>query len=192
MRTAAIALLLAGCAGLPGAPTNPSLVSSWGTLKAEHYVRLDVKLPDGKELHREMRGVIAIERPDKFRLRALGPGGLLLFDIICRGTYVKVIEAIRDPEQGVFGKILRSLASDLQAAYDLEPTPKDRTRSIAEGALLVEDPERTVRLTDFHNEHGQAIFYRADITNRQLGYHIELDVNKAEIDPTLDPKMFQP
>ena len=39
---------------------------------------------------------------------------------------MQVVEAIKDPNASALGKILPSMAGDLQAAYDLEPRPPER------------------------------------------------------------------
>ena len=105
-------------------------------MRAEHKVTVEA---GGQK--RTMRGLIAVQRPDRFRLRALGPAGLTLFDVISVGGEVQVVESIKDPNASALGKILPSMAGDLQAAYDLEPRPAERTVA-HEGDETVDARER--------------------------------------------------
>ncbi|HEX9103206.1 MAG TPA: glycosyltransferase, partial [Polyangia bacterium] len=87
----ALLFMLASCAHAP--PPAPELLpasTAWKTMRAEHRVTVEA---GGQR--RTLRGLIAVERPDRFRLRALGPAGLTLFDIVSVGGQARVIEAIK-------------------------------------------------------------------------------------------------
>ncbi|MCU1281583.1 MAG: glycosyltransferase [bacterium] len=89
-----VALFVASCAHKPQTMTADLLPASdrWHTMRAEHRVTVEAS---GQK--RTLRGLIAVERPDRFRLRALGPGGITLFDVVSVGGEVRIIESIKDP-----------------------------------------------------------------------------------------------
>jgi hypothetical protein len=160
----------------------------WRTLKAEHRVALEVLLDGGRRERRGLRGLIAVARPDRFRLRALGPGGLTLFDLVRVGGRVSVKESIRDAAKGVLAEVVRSLADDLSAAYQLEPAPAERRVEAAGDAVLVREPGRQVRLSRFARLPGGETFTRLDI--REPRYTVAVDVVDVELDAALDPNLF--
>jgi hypothetical protein len=172
-----------------GYPTTAARLDlEWKTERAEHRVALDVTRADGTHDKRTLRGAIAVERPDKFRLRALGPGGITLFDLVSVAGRVRVIEAIKDPKASALGAVIQALAGDLQAAYLLEPGA--RTVENSPGAITVRDAERTVRLSKFVAVGGRAVPLRLDVENRALRYAVGVDVSEVELDVPLDPALF--
>ncbi|HEY7957843.1 MAG TPA: hypothetical protein VII38_21220 [Polyangia bacterium] len=198
MRTALaffVALLVVGCGPRPrpavsAAEVAPTLEPEWHTLRAVHKVTVEVTLPNGKTDKRSLRGVIAIERPDRFRLRALGPGGITLFDLLSVGGKVEVLKAIRDPRSSQLGPIITALAGDLQAAFRLTPAPPGRKVAIEDGAVVVREPERTVRLTGWRKVSGRAVATRIEIENPGRHYTVHVEVSNIEVDPALDPALF--
>jgi hypothetical protein len=152
---------------------------SWHTMRAEHEVTIEAQTPSGPQ-KRKLRGLIAIERPDRFRLRALGPGGITLFDIVDVGGQVKVVRAIKDPNASSLGQILDSMAGDLSAAYDLEPRPPERTIEHRGDEVVVREPGREVRETP----------QRIDIDNTAHHYKVHVDVGKVANDVALDPALW--
>src|SRR5689334_15838596 len=84
--------LLLGAAAAPGCDNaNKPLIikgpvvqpvedARWNTMRAVHHVHIDAAKGDGRE-QIDVRGMIAVERPDRFRLQAFGPGGIVLFDL---------------------------------------------------------------------------------------------------------------
>ena len=168
--------VLASCAHAPP-PLAADLPAStaWHTMRAEHKVTVEA---GGQK--RTLRGLIAVQRPDRFRLRALGPAGLTLFDIIDVGGQVTVVQAIKDPHASALGKILPSRAGDLSAAYDLEPRPPDRTLRREDGVTVIRENGREVRETP------AAI----DIDNTAGGYKVHVDVASVDKDVTLDPALW--
>ena len=161
------------------------------TLRAEHQVAIDATLPDGKHDQRSLRGVIAVERPDRFRLRALGPGGITLFDLLSVGGRVKVVEAIKDPSKSSLGEIIQSMAGDLAASFLLEPAPPERKITIEKDAVVIAEPTRTVRLSAFQIVNGQSVPARIVIDNSARHYTVTVTASGCELDSPLDPELFK-
>jgi hypothetical protein len=156
-------------------------------MRAEHRVALDVTRADGTHDLRKLRGALAAERSEgagKFRLRALGPGGITLFDLLYVDGRVKVMEAIKDTSS--MKTIVESMAGDLSTALLFS---KHQTLSEG-GALVVSDEDRTVRLSKFVQISGHAVPLRFDIDNRKLHYRVGVDVSELELDVPLDPALF--
>ncbi len=167
---------LAGCA--PPAATLP--LTSWKTLKAEQRVTVEVTRSDGKRERRIIRAVIAVERPDKFRLRALGPAGITLFDVVGASGRTRVLNSIRDPSGPMMATLLESIAADLATAYDLEPRPPSRKISESRNRRVITDGERTVVATPA----------RIEIENRAHRYTVTIESFSVETDAPLDPALF--
>jgi hypothetical protein len=161
------------------APVQPN-TTSWKTMRAEHEVAIDVKLGSGQHDKRTLRGLIAIERPDRFRLRALGPGGITLFDVMSVHGEVTVLQALRDPNSPALARIIESMAGDLDAAYDLAPRPPGRSVGRVGDEVVVQEPGRTVRETA----------ERIEIDNAAMQYKVSVRVRAVETNVPLDPKMF--
>ena len=169
-------MVAASCAHAPPpAPADLPASTAWKTMRAEHKVTVEA---GGQK--RTLRGLIAVERPDKFRLRALGPAGLTLFDIVDVGGQVRVIEAIKDPNASALGKILPSMAGDLSAAYDLTPRPPERTVTRQDGVTVIRENGRVIRETPA----------RIDIDNAAGAYEVHVDVVSVDKDVALDPQMW--
>jgi len=176
----------------PVVPAAANLVEApaWRTMSAEHRVTVAVRRDDGRTDTRRLRGLIAIERPGRLRLRALGPAGITLFDLLVRDGQPKVISAIRGPSDGAAGQtldqVIASLAADLACAYALDPRPAER-RVRAEGeAVLVEEAGRRVRLSQFSG--APAVWHHAEIESAR--YRVTIEVDRAEADAALDPALF--
>ncbi|MGZ3406110.1 MAG: hypothetical protein ACXVAN_06665 [Polyangia bacterium] len=172
-----LALFVAASCAHVKPPTAELLPASeaWHTMRAEHRVTVEA----GGQT-RTLRGLIAVERPDRFRLRALGPGGITLFDVVSVGGEVRVIESIKDPNASALGKILPSMAGDLQAAYDLTPRPADRTVEHGDDETVVREAGRVVRETAA----------RIDIDNATGAYKVHVEVASVDKDVTLDPALW--
>jgi hypothetical protein len=154
-------------------------------MRAEHRVSLDVTRADGSHDLRKLRGALAAET-SKFRLRALGPGGITLFDLLYVDGRVKVMEAIKDPKASALGAVITSLAGDLSAALMFG----ERATRIENDALWVGDPDREVKLSRFVKISGHAVPTRIDIENHKLHYRVGVDVSELELDVPLDPALF--
>jgi len=184
--------LLAACAPRPLPPPTvpPTATPEWHTLRAEHRVALDVMIDEGTHEQRTLRGAIAVEQPDRFRLRALGPGGITLFDILVKNGSVTIKEAVRDPKKSALGQIVQALAGDLAAAFQLEPEVAGRKARREGDSLIIEEPERTVRLSRFVRAGGKAVASRIEIENRARKYTVVVDASGFEVDSPLDPALF--
>jgi outer membrane lipoprotein-sorting protein len=187
-----LALVLAGCAHAPKpAPgVAPTIDGGWKNLRAEHRVTVDVTLDGGKHEQRKLRGAIAVERPGRFRLRALGPGGIALFDLLYKDGKVKVLQAIKDPASSALGPVIEALAGDLQASFNLEPAPEDRTLTIEKDHVIVREKDRTVKLSSFASIQGRAVPLRIEVDNRARHYQVTVDASDVEVDTALDPALF--
>jgi hypothetical protein len=187
------AFAFTGCAhrAATGPAAAPTIRSSWKTMRAEHRVELDVTPAGGRHERRTLRGVIAVEQPDRFRLRALGPGGITLFDLLSIGDQVKVLQAIRDPERASLRPILESIVGDLRAAFQLSPAPAERRAAIEGDAVVIRDPDRTVRLSRFARVAGQSVPLRLEIDDRARGYTVIVDVSQVALDVPLDPALWK-
>ncbi|MSP63865.1 MAG: hypothetical protein EXR72_26670 [Myxococcales bacterium] len=195
LRAIACAALCCIAACVPKPPpvtaADPALDGEWRTMRAEHRVTIDAAKPGGRE-QRTLRGVIAVARPDRFRLRALGPGGITLFDLLYLAGEVKVVQSLRDPAQGtVLGEILRSMVGDLAAAYGLAPAPPERAARVEGGTRIVVEPGREVRLSNFRAIGGKAAAERIAIDNRARDYRVTVEVTGATLDEPLDPELFR-
>lgn len=195
----ALALLVCGCGPRPKPAESartasgaivPTAVPAWHTLRAEHRVSVTVTLQGGKQERRELRGVIAVEEPDRFRLRALGPGGITLFDLLSIAGHTEVLRAIRDPRSSALGPIIDALAGDLQAAYRLAPAPPGRRVTIEKGRVVVREPGRTVTLSGFVRVGGKPVATRIDVDNQARGYTVHVEVSQLAVDEPLDPALF--
>ena len=190
-------LWLAGCghrvALAPSLPATAAFVSapSWHTLSAEHRVTITVPLERGRTDTRSLRGLIAVLRPDQFRLRALGPAGLTLFDLLVKDGKPTVVSAIRSPSDGASGQtladVITSLAADLACAYALAPSA-ERTLRLEGDTVVVEEPGRKVRLSRFSGD--KPTWHRAEIEAAR--YRVTVEVSRVELDPVIDSAMWDP
>lgn len=164
----------------------------WRTMRAEHRVHIDAAKGDGRE-QTDVRGMIAIERPDRFRLRAVGPGGITLFDIVKIGGDIKIVQGVAGADSSLQEKVLLAIGADLAAAYDLEPRLPSRNKTVSEREeeLRITEPERTVRLQQFKEVQGQSVPTRMEIRNSALDYNVTVDVESATLDEKLDPALFR-
>ena len=187
------ALLVVGC----GAPRHPRTLGAapvatptWTTLRAEHRVQIDVELGDGRHDRRSIRGVVAVARPDRFRLRALGPGGLTLFDLVDIGGQVRVVESLRDPHSSSLRPILEAMAGDLSASFHLAPAPAGRTVTVVGDTVVIDEPERRVRLSAFVQVGAHSVPTQVHIDHKLRHYHVDVDARDIELDVALDPALF--
>ena len=177
---------------IKGPRVQPGAEARWRTMRAEHRVQIDAAKGDGRE-QISVRGLIAVERPDRFRLRAMGPGGITLFDILKVGGDVKILKGLAAQDSSLQQKVLLSIGADLAAAYDLEPKLPSRTKDVGlkEGEVRVVEPERAIRLQQFKEVQGQSVPTRMQIQNNALDYKVSIDVESATLDEKLDPGLFR-
>lgn len=188
-----------GCNSAPkpviikGPVVQPVPDARWRTMRAEHRVQINAAKGDGRE-RTTVRGLIAIERPDRFRLRAMIPGsGVQLFDLVKVGGDVKVVKGVPTLDSSLQQRILLSIGADLSATYDLEPRLPYRKKDVGykEGEVRIVEPERTVRLQQFKEVQGQSVPTHIEIRNNALDYDVVIDVESAVLDERLDPTMFR-
>jgi hypothetical protein len=55
---------------------------------------------------------------------------------------------------------------------------------------VVEEPTRTVRLSQFTQIAGQPVPLKIDVDNRARHYRVSVEVRDVEIDAALDPALF--
>ncbi len=170
-------------------PAAATIESGWKTMQAEQLVQLEVTRKDGVVERRSMRAALAVARPDRFRLRALGPGGLTLFDLLDVDGRVAVLGGVL-PKSDAFAQVVRSVAADLAAAYLLSPAPPERTTTVDAQGVWVHEAERAVRLSDFHQVDGRAVPTRIEVDAPAHGYHVRVQVSAAALDVPLDPALF--
>lgn len=195
---AALALLAVagsgGCAGprvrLPSA--QPTTEPAWRSMQAEHRVNVEFATTEGKIERKALRGAIAIERPGKLRLAALGPGGIRLFDLLLANGQVTVLYTFRAIEGSAFGAAIQSMAGDLGAAYLLEPASPERAiEKDRDGeSVTIKEPGRTVHLRRFVSARGLAV--PTLIEAKTDKYQFVVDVVSVDVDQTLDPRLFSP
>lgn len=177
---------------IKGPTVQPVPDARWGTMRAVHRVHIDAQKGDGRE-QIDVQGMIAVERPDRFRLQALGPGGIKLFDLVKVGGETKVVQAIVGADSSLQQTVLLSIGADLSAAYDLEPTVPSRRKNIdgKKGELRTVETERTVIAQQFKEVQGQSVPTHMEIENKALNYRVSIDVEQATLDEKLDPGLFR-
>ncbi len=164
----------------------------WNTMRAVHHVHIDFPRGDGRD-SLDVRGLVAVERPDRFRLQAYGPGNITLFDLIKVGGDIKVVQGMPGADQRLEQKVLLSIGADLAAAFDLEPKLPSRQKilGLKEGELRIVETERTIRAQQFKEIQGQSVPTHVVIDNNALGYNVTIDVESASLDEKLDPALFR-
>jgi hypothetical protein len=192
------ALALASCVHVTPEVRVPATLAlfespTWHTMSAQHHVVVTVQLAGGQHETRNLRGLVAVGQPDKLRLRALGPAGITLFDLlVIGGTQPVIISAIRGPGDGASGQalseVITSLAADLACAYNLQPGPPERHAVVEGDAVVVDEPGRRIRLS--HYSGTPATWRRAEIKTPK--YLVEVEVNEVVIDPAFEPAVFNP
>lgn len=169
-------------------PAAPRLLQDggWQTLRAEHRVIVETR---GER--RVLRGVIAVARPDRFRLRALGPGGITLFDVVWVRGQVRLLSSLRAAAPGsLLDRLIVSVAGDLAAAYDLAPRPTGRQVHLEGRAVLIQEPERQLRLTHFRSLAYKVYPQEMIIDNLQSSYRVQVTAGETVLDEPLDPALF--
>lgn len=187
-----------GCDGknkpiiIKGPTVQPVAEARWSTMRAVHRVSIDAAKGDGRE-QISVQGMVAVERPDRFRLQALGPAGVKLFDLIKVGGDIKVVQGVPGADSSLQQKVLLSIGADLAAMYDLEPRLPSRQKilGLKEGELRVVEFERTIRAQQFKEIQGQSIPTHIQIDNNALNYKVSIDVEQATLDDKLDPALFR-
>lgn len=174
-------LLAAACGpALPFAPVPPPAGAfAWRTMRSEQSTLVTARTREGKVVSRRVRGVIAAERPDRLRLRALGPGGVTLFDLLDRDGRCVIVSsyhgAAAQPHRPLHA-ILGSLCHDLRAAYrlgSLEPRAR-----------------RRILYSDWRRVGASWEPFRLLIEDPAAGFTADVTVERTVLDQPLDPALF--
>jgi hypothetical protein len=161
-RAFATLALVAGCATVrpSGSPSAPPGAFDWQTMRAEHRVMVAAK----GETHK-LRGLFLARRSDgRFRVRALGPGDMTLFDVAGGASGCRVIEAAREPKP----ELVRALCENLRSAFHLP------------GAKMGEPP----RYDDWHTVNGHPVAWKTFLVGPE--WQVEIDVRSVELDVSVD------
>ena len=128
-------------------------------MTAEHRVVVVAK----GETHK-LRGLFLARRIDgHFRVRALGPGDMTLFDVAGDASGCRVIEAAREPTP----ELVRALCENLRSAYHLP------------GAKSGEP-----RYDDWRTVQGHPVAWKTFLESRD--WQVEIDVRQVELDVSVD------
>jgi hypothetical protein len=160
-RALATIAVIGGCATLQpsGSPQAPAGAFEWQTMRAEHRVLVAAK----GQTHK-LRGLFLARRTDgRFRVRALGPADVTLFDVVGDRNGCRVIEAAREPNP----ELVRALCENLRSAYHLPG---------AKGGEPRYDDWRTVQ--------GRRVAWKTLLSSRD--WQVEIDVQSVELDISVD------
>jgi hypothetical protein len=181
VRLLGLGLLAAlGCGPAPPFPASlpPSGAMTWRTLRSEHSTVVIARLPDGRTERHRVRGLLAAERPDRLRLRALGPGDMTLFELVDRDGKCAVLHGPRGAAPtagGVLERVLTALCDDLRAAYRLGPAPAG-TRRVSYG--------------DWRAVGGSREPFRILIDDPAASFTADITVTRLTLDEPLPPELF--
>src|SRR5207237_10269559 len=104
-------------------------------------------------------------RPDgRFRVRALGPADVTLFDVVGDPSGCRVIAAARPPKP----ELVRALCDNLRLAYRLPAAPESDARGTE------------VRCAGWRDVQGSKIAWETFLRGRH--WQIEIDVRSVELD----------
>ncbi|MCA9664660.1 MAG: hypothetical protein KC503_03700, partial [Myxococcales bacterium] len=141
-------------------------------------------------------GLLAIERPGKLRLVALGPAGVKLFDLRVVGERVEVLAVIGSARQrDRLRPALHMIARDLQALYRIGPfriggrfAPRLEVDQRAVVARARVDGLR-MRYARY-DAAGKLRRPRWMQMRREGRYVVTISVRRVEVDPELDRRLF--
>ncbi|MBI5480017.1 MAG: hypothetical protein HY906_14215 [Deltaproteobacteria bacterium] len=176
----AAGLLAAACGPAPpfAATPPPPGAMTWRTLRAEHTTVVTARLPDGRTERRRVRGLLAVARPDRLRLRALGPGDVTLFDLLDRDGTCVVVNGpggASPPPESIMARVLTALCHDLRVAYRLGPAPA--------GA-------RRVSYGDWRPVGASREPFRILIEDAAAGFTADITVTRLTLDDAVPPELF--
>ena len=122
-------------------------------LKTVHEVTIVITPDEKREEKRFVRGVLAVRRPDLFRLMILGSGGFKLMDILYGGGQHKVLYlAPTLGRSSLLPTIIASLCQDIRAMYDLIPSPPVTRRVVDETVASASGRTPLFDIKEFHHE----------------------------------------
>ncbi len=95
---------------------------AYRTLKAVHRVALEISIDHRRSEKRTFRGVLAIQRPDRFRLQILGPMGVKLIDLLYIGGRAQLLYLAETlTKSSHLPRIMGRVAEDIGVIYRLDP-----------------------------------------------------------------------
>ena len=134
---------------------------SYAQMKTVHAVTLVITPNEDREEKRFLRGVLAVRRPDLFRLVVLGPGGIKLMDILYGGGRHKVLHLAPGlGKSSLLPGIVASLCADIRAIYNLTPAPPSDRRVVEETVAVA---SRRAPLFDIKEYRGVDIVRRLTV-----------------------------
>ena len=171
---------LVGCGPAPPFPASPSPPGAmkWRTLRSEQSTVVTARLPGRRTERHRVRGLLAAERPDRLRLRALGPGDMTLFDLVDRDGTCAVVHGPRGAAAqagGALERVLTALCHDLRAAYRLGTAPAGNRR---------------ISYGDWRAVGGSQEPFRILIDDPAAGFTADIAVTRLTLDDALPPELF--
>lgn len=177
------------------------------TLRAVHAVALEIE----KKTTLRLNGFLAVQYPDRFRLRATAFGGVTLFDLLHVAGKTEVLAVHPDvASKGPTALLWPQLGRDLALALGLEPLPPYDAMEAAGGRWILRAPGgvttevarpggvvlrevregRTVSFADHAAAGGVVVPVAFTVENAVSVYRADVEVTKVEPNVTLDPRLF--
>jgi hypothetical protein len=105
------------------------------TLKTVHQVSLDLRAGDAPTAPRALTGVLALRRPDRFRLTVLGPMGAKLLDVIYVAGRTQLVATSATHQRHVdLSRLVPTFVADIAQIYRLG-APRSVARRVMEESL---------------------------------------------------------
>jgi hypothetical protein len=161
----------------PAAPPPPGAMA-WRTLRAEHATVVTARLPDGRTERRRVRGLLVAARPDRMRLRALGPADVTLFDLLDRDGRCVVVAGpggAAATAGGPMAGVLTALCHDLRAAYRLGTAPAGQAR---------------ISYGDWRPVGASREPFRILVDDPAAGFTADITVTRLTLDAAVEPDLF--
>ncbi len=126
----------------------------YAQLRTVHEVTIVITPDADREEKRFVRGVLAVRRPDLFRLAILGPGGIKLMDVLYGGGRHRVLHlAPTLAKSSLLPTIIASLCQDIRAMYDLSPSPFTTRRAVEDTVAVASGNAPLFDLKEYHQDN---------------------------------------
>ena len=225
---AALIALFAGCGGarpalppLPSVPGPPRPLAEARALLAELRLREDaagswkavhsLSIEDRRSLRSaRLRGVLLVRRPDRFRLRLLGPAGMTAMDLLFVAPRYQLAIPGGPAISGADARRERRLPVDAMAraflrVYDGEPvalhTSATRRRLDLRGAggvrrtLVVGGDRPEVLVDSARGDGGESLRVTyadwREIEGRRLPFRVRMDLPQREITARVEVERYE-
>jgi len=110
------------------------------TLTSVHRVEAEIAQSQSPTKKYGFKGIIAIQRPDRFRLRVLGPMDVKFLDLVYLQGKVQIIHFSEQiQKQSKLLDIFEGIADDIKAIYRLDPHPTILKTKIEDGVAFQEN-----------------------------------------------------